>query len=199
MEEDKLKNLFPQSLILTIARGGFTCCVPGCLATLRRITHSSYRIPKDKTLRKVWFNKISRKDFRLTDGYRVCSDHFVGGKETYMNNSPLIVPKTLKAAQSKPQQTMASFGIRGELFVNEKPQHEEIQERSQKCGTEGQISRYLEAISCLEQKICDMEACHKNEIDILLQERHELKNTCFQSKMQRKTRKCFILHWLARL
>jgi len=132
MEEDLLKDLPPQSLDLTTSRGGFTCCVPGCFNNSKKDqTLSFYRIPKDKTLRKAWLHKISRKDFRPTDGHRVCSDYFVGGKEGYMNNIPLIVPKTLNAVQPKPRQTMASLGIRGKLLVDEQPQHEDMQEGSQ--------------------------------------------------------------------
>ena len=179
LEEDKLKNLSPQSLDLATARGGFTCCVPGCFSNSKKDKALSfYRIPKDKKLRKAWLHKISRKDFRPTDGHRVCSDHFVGGKKTYMNNIPLVVPRTLKAAQSKPRQTMASLGIRGELFVDDKP-HVEIQERSQECGTDSQTSSYLEEIFFLKRKILDMEACHQNEIDMLQQEIRELKKNRF--------------------
>ena len=103
MEKDLLKDLSPQSLDLTTSRGGFTFCVPGCFKYSKKDqTLSFYRIPKDKTLRKAWLHKISRKDFRPTDGHRVYTDHFVGGKKTYMNNIPLIVPKTLNAVQPKP-------------------------------------------------------------------------------------------------
>jgi len=180
MEEDLLKDLPPQSLDITTSRGGFTCCVPGCFNNSKKDqTLSFYRIPKDKTLRKAWLHKISRKDFRPTDGHRVCSDHFVGGKKTYMNNIPLIVPKTLNAVQPKPRQTMASLGIRGKLLVDEQPQHEDMQEGSQECGSESQISRYIEEISHLQQKIRDMEACHKNQIDMLQREICELKKNSF--------------------
>ena len=36
---------------------------------------------------------ISRMDFQPTDGHGVCSKHFVGGRNTYMNNVPTLVPK----------------------------------------------------------------------------------------------------------
>ena len=96
-----------------------------------------------------------------------------------MNNVPLVFPRLVKAAQSKPRQIMASLGIRGELSVDDKPQHVEMQERSQECGTDSPTSSYLEDIFCLKGKILDMEACHKNEIDMLQQEIRELKNICF--------------------
>ena len=67
--------------------GGITCCVPHCFNNSKRNKELSfYVIPKDKTLRKVWLSKISRKDFIPTKSHRVCSSHFEGGKKTYTNN-----------------------------------------------------------------------------------------------------------------
>ena len=80
-------------------RGGFTCCVPGCFSNSNRdVDLSFYVIPDGKSkeeilLRKKWLHMISRKDFQPTDGHRVCSKHFVGGRKTYMNNVPTLVPK----------------------------------------------------------------------------------------------------------
>ena len=116
--ESELIKVAPSPVDLTMkqptARGGFTCCVPHCFSNSKKEkTLSFYRIPKDKTFRKIWLHKISRKDFQPTDGHRVCSAHFVDGKKTYMNNVPLIVPKTVKPIQSKPRQTLASSGNRG--------------------------------------------------------------------------------------
>ena len=80
-------------------RGGFTCCVPGCFSNSNRdVDLSFYVIPNGKSkekilLRKKWLHMISRKDFQPTDGHRVCSKHFVGGRKTYMNNVPTLVPK----------------------------------------------------------------------------------------------------------
>ncbi len=44
---------------------------------------------------------ISRKDFRPTDGHRVCSKHFVGGRKTYTNNIPTLVPKMKEKEKAK--------------------------------------------------------------------------------------------------
>ena len=74
---------------------------------------------------------------------------------------------------------MASLGIRGKLLVDEQPQHEDKQEGSQECGSESQISYYFEEISHLQEKIRDMEACHKNQIDMLQREICELKKSSF--------------------
>ena len=41
------------------------------------------------------------------DGHMVCSAHFVDGTKMYMNNAPLIEPKTVKPVQSKACQALA--------------------------------------------------------------------------------------------
>ena len=80
-------------------RGGFTCCVPGCFSNSNRdVDLTFFVIPngnsKEKILlRKKWLQMISRKEFQPTDGHRVGSKHFVGGRKNYMNNVPTLVPK----------------------------------------------------------------------------------------------------------
>ena len=54
-----------------------------------------------------------------------------------------------------------------------------MQEGSQECGSECQISRYFEEISHLQQKIRDMEARHENQIDMLQRKICELKKYSF--------------------
>ena len=59
-----------------------------------------------KGLRKKWINLVSRKNVREPSKYhRVCSEHFIGGRETYLNNLPLIVPKATRPSISKPRTT----------------------------------------------------------------------------------------------
>lgn len=78
--------------------GGFSCCVPGCFNNSKKDKGrlSFYVIPKDPKLRKLWLHNISRKHFKPKEdqisGYRVCSEHFVGGIKTYINNIPIIFP-----------------------------------------------------------------------------------------------------------
>ena len=62
---------------------------------------SFYVIPKDPELRKKWLHKISHKIVNPTTGHRVCSVHFEGGKKTYTNSVPTIVPKTIKLTTFK--------------------------------------------------------------------------------------------------
>ncbi|MCP4923277.1 MAG: THAP domain-containing protein, partial [bacterium] len=83
--------------------GGFTCCVPNCFSNSKKNKNLSfYAFPNGKSkekqlLRKRWTHFISRKDFKPTIGHRVCSEHFPGGKKTYMNNVPTVTPKTANA------------------------------------------------------------------------------------------------------
>ena len=92
--------------------GGYTCCVPGCSSNNKRNPELSfYNFPNGKSkesieLRKRWINLISRKDFSPTIGHRVCSLHFPGGRKTYMNQLPTIVPKTTRPTPTKPRSTV---------------------------------------------------------------------------------------------
>ncbi|XP_057298372.1 uncharacterized protein LOC130629250 [Hydractinia symbiolongicarpus] len=97
--------------------GGFTCCVPLCYNNSKRNPELSfYVIPKDEKLRQIWLGKISRKDFKPSVAHRVCSAHFVGGKKTYMNNIPTIVPKTIKPSVTIPRKTLNSKGLKKEYI-----------------------------------------------------------------------------------
>ena len=89
----------------TSRRGGYTCCVPYCFSNSKKDKHLSfYSFPDGKSkekqlLRKKWLQMVSRKDFVPTNGgYRVCLKHFPGGKKTYINNVPTLIPKTEKKA-----------------------------------------------------------------------------------------------------
>ena len=70
--------------------GGFTCCVPGCFNNNKKNPELSfYNCPKGKSpesqeLRKKWIHLIYRNNFSPTLGHRVCSQHFPGGRKTYM-------------------------------------------------------------------------------------------------------------------
>ena len=92
--------------------GGITCCVPGCFSnSLRNPELSLYVIPNGKSkekqeLRKRWLHMISRQNFdNPGPGHRVCSLHFIGGRKTYMNNVPTIVPKSKGRKEQMPRPT----------------------------------------------------------------------------------------------
>ena len=91
--------------------GGITCSVPECYNNSKRDkTLSWYKLPSDKNLRKQWLAKISRKDFK-PNSHRICSAHFVGGKKTYDNNIPTIVPKTIKPTVTLQRTTRNSIDL----------------------------------------------------------------------------------------
>jgi len=48
------------------------------------------------------------KGFCPGPGHRVCSEHFVGGKKTYTNNVPVIVPKNKNRKENKERKTVKS-------------------------------------------------------------------------------------------
>ena len=102
---------YAQSILVVVvtqskmaSRGGFTCCVTSCFSNAKRNRELSfYGFSKDKNLRKVWLQKISRKGFKPTTGHRVCSQHFVGDQKTYMNNVPTIFPLSKTHQTPKPK------------------------------------------------------------------------------------------------
>ena len=100
--------------ITSFSRDDYTCCVPLCYNNSKRNRELHfYVIPKNRALRKVWLNKISRKNFKPGKGHRVCSAHFEGGqKKTYDNNIPTIVPKTNIQSRGKERTSRNSFSLK---------------------------------------------------------------------------------------
>ena len=93
--------------------GGFTCCAPGCSSNSVRDTSLSFYIisngknKEKQDLRRRWLFMISRQNFDNPGiGHRVCSKHFVGGRKTYMNNVPTVVPKNKGKKQQQPRITI---------------------------------------------------------------------------------------------
>ena len=89
--------------------GGFTSCLPGCFNNDKRNRGVSfYKFPKDKKLKKIWLQRISRRYFKPTNGHRFCSQHFEGDKKTYMNNVPRVFPlsKTHQKMNTAPRRTL---------------------------------------------------------------------------------------------
>ena len=103
--------------------GGFTCCVPGCFNNNKRNPELSfYNFPNGKSkesveLRKKWIRLISRVNFTPTIGHRVCLEHFSGGKKTYTNNLPTIVPSTQVTKPAKPCNPRPTVKTRNRTFV----------------------------------------------------------------------------------
>lgn len=65
------------------------CCAPGCQNSRGKTKKSFYRIPKDPERRNKWIAAIKRARSVLnkterweptSNGFRLCSDHFISGK-----------------------------------------------------------------------------------------------------------------------
>ncbi|KAH0619559.1 hypothetical protein JD844_000279 [Phrynosoma platyrhinos] len=96
---------------------GFTCCVPGCYNNSHRdkALHF-YTFPKDAELRRLWLKNVSRagvsgcfSTFQPTTGHRVCSEHFPGGRKSYLvRNLPFSYqrPTTSMAMDSTTPRTL---------------------------------------------------------------------------------------------
>ena len=54
---------------------------------------------------------IIRSDFTPVASRTVCSLHFAGGKKTYINNVPTIIPETVKPIEHTPKRTLNSTGV----------------------------------------------------------------------------------------
>ena len=131
--------------------GGITCCVPHCFNNSKKNKELFfYVIPKEKNLRKLWLSKISRKNFTPSTSHRVCSEHFVGGKKTYMNNVPTVVPKTIKITERKARETRNSLGLIPEIALPTTA--DDVSE-----GNETNEERLANEVSLLKAKLEDLE------------------------------------------
>ena len=59
---------------------------------------------------------VSRKNFKPPLGHVVCSEHFVGGKNTYMNNVPTIAPNI---AKQKPRYERKTVKARNRVIAED--------------------------------------------------------------------------------
>lgn len=152
--------------------GGFTCCVLGCYNYLKTLKGklSLYVFPKDEKLREQWLTNISRENFAPTSGHRVCSEHFLEGRKTYLNNvltifhwkQPRIEKigkeevKTVGVAEAEvlgEQVGQAQKGIEDEIDERHEPVFQVAQEKeSEQVVQVEQADRVLEAVGAEESK-----------------------------------------------
>ncbi|XP_030437815.1 THAP domain-containing protein 11 [Gopherus evgoodei] len=116
---------------------GFTCCVPGCYNNSHRdkALHF-YTFPKDAELRRLWLKNVSRagvsgcfSTFQPTTGHRVCSEHFPGGRKSYLVRVPTIFPlrgvnerKGARARRARPAPAPAAPALLLALPAGAEPQ-----------------------------------------------------------------------------
>ena len=174
--------------------GGFTCCVPGCFNNNKKNPELSFynfpngKSPESRELRKKWIHLISRKSFTPTLGHRVCSQHFPGGRKTYMNCLPTIVPKTIKPRLTEPRSTTKArnrSSVRPEQNTKRKclreiePQNFVVDCMDQTFpGVENldpspSLREQVEKLKAENNKLKSENACQKNDIKLLKEQIHK--------------------------
>ncbi|XP_034042965.1 uncharacterized protein LOC117525241 [Thalassophryne amazonica] len=76
-----------------------TCVVSGCRN--RRTPGSSlsfYRFPRDPDRKRRWITAVNRQGWKPNDGSRLCSTHFISGKQVKNPRSPDYVPSVFSTA-----------------------------------------------------------------------------------------------------
>ncbi|XP_026232673.1 THAP domain-containing protein 11-like [Anabas testudineus] len=81
-----------------------TCVVAGCRN--RRTpgtTLSFYRFPRDPERKQRWIAAVNRDGWVPNDGSRLCSTHFISGKQVKNPRSPDYVPSVFTTAPLSPE------------------------------------------------------------------------------------------------
>ncbi|XP_029514713.1 uncharacterized protein LOC115128718 isoform X4 [Oncorhynchus nerka] len=94
-----LENHHPLGLIMV-----HTCVVAGCRN--RRIPGTSlsfYRFPRDPDRKQRWIAAVNREGWLPNDGSRLCSTHFISGKQVKNPRSPDYVPSVFTSAPLSPE------------------------------------------------------------------------------------------------
>ena len=122
-------------------------------------------------MRKIWLNQISRKDFVSNGGHRICAKRFIGGRKSYMNNVPTIVPKTIKPPEVKPRKTRTSEGKK--CIPTDKDEKGDGEDKA--AVTKSKDVSHEEEIPFLKEKIIDMKVQHDRKVSKLYAEAESLK------------------------
>ncbi|GFS15487.1 THAP domain-containing protein 11 [Elysia marginata] len=93
------------------------CCVTGCHHKSGDDEIRLARIPKNKKIRKIWLDRIGRRNFVPNEQTKLCSAHFVGGylsqddlpskfphktyqtTKTWKSHPPASTPPTTKTSE----------------------------------------------------------------------------------------------------
>ena len=147
-------------------------------------------------MRKRWINLISRKDFSLTIGHRVCSLHFPGGRKTYMNLLPTIVPKATRPTPTKSRSTVKARN-RTPLLAKTKTVQAKRRLFSELDDTEDNltvsVSSTVSNINTLPHKEnTDPIACLQKQMAKLLATNQQLKDENAQLKKESESQKVMI-------
>ncbi|XP_035460623.2 uncharacterized protein LOC118283071 [Scophthalmus maximus] len=81
-----------------------TCVVAGCRNRRTPGTGLSfYRFPRDPDRKQRWIAAVNREGWVPNDGSRLCSTHFISGKQVKNPRSPDYVPSVFTAAPLSPE------------------------------------------------------------------------------------------------
>ncbi|XP_054471614.1 THAP domain-containing protein 1 [Anoplopoma fimbria] len=81
-----------------------TCVVSGCRNRRTPGTALSfYRFPRDPDRKQRWIAAVDREGWTPNDGSRLCSTHFISGKQVKNPRSPDYVPSVFSSAPSSPE------------------------------------------------------------------------------------------------
>ncbi|KAK9537223.1 hypothetical protein VZT92_004858 [Zoarces viviparus] len=81
-----------------------TCVVAGCRNRRTPGTSLSfYRFPRDPERKQRWIAAVNREGWVPNDGSRLCSTHFISGKQVKNPRSPDYVPSVFTSAPSSPE------------------------------------------------------------------------------------------------
>ena len=104
---------------------------------------------------------ISTKAFIPIASHRVFSLHFAGGKKTYLNNVPTIVPKTVKPIERTPRRTLNSTEVTPDdlmKFIESEADSDLTQEailQKQINDLQKQVNKLNTELSCKNKKLLD--------------------------------------------
>ncbi|KAF4108998.1 uncharacterized protein LOC131547462 isoform X1 [Onychostoma macrolepis] len=86
-----------------------TCVVAGCRnRRTRGTTLSFYRFPRDPERKQRWIAAVNREGWVPNEGSRLCSTHFISGKQVKNPRSPDYVPSVFTSAPLSPNMKEAS-------------------------------------------------------------------------------------------
>ena len=104
---------------------------------------------------------ISTKAFIPIASHRVFSLYFAGGKKTYLNNVPTIVPKTVKPIERTPRRTLNSTEVTPDdltKFIESEADSDLTQEailQKQINDLQKQVNKLNTELSCKNKKLLD--------------------------------------------
>ena len=132
--------------------GGFTCCVLGCYNYSKTLKGklSFYVFPKDEKLREQWLTNISRENFAPMSGHRVCSEHFLEGRKTYLNNVLTIFRCKQPRIEKIGKEEVKTVGVAEAEVLGEQVGHEQVGQAQK--GIEDEIDERHEPVFQVAQE-----------------------------------------------